>query len=233
MKNKDKIYIAASWFLCAVALACAVYVALVLFVPDMTIRIRYFALLVIGVFVLPTAAVLLRSKTEVNEHVKKRLVHGAVLFMFALYVIVFLALLLFTRFLSNDVAFSFVYNKYWLSEALPSLVPFSSLTRQISNFALGKTSGIILAVNIGGNLLLYTPLAFFVPACSKNTRKLDSFFPFIVFVIVFVELLQGMFGLGSFETDDMILGIGGALIAFGILNCAPLLEFFKRNYLYF
>lgn len=233
MKNKDKILITVSWLLCAVALACAAYVATVLFVPGMSIRIRYFVLLMLGVFVLPTAAILLRSMTQVNEHIKRRMAHGCVLFMFALYIIVFLGLLVFTKFLSNHAEFTLVYNKYWLSDALPRLIPFSSLTKQISSFALGRTSGIILAINIGGNLLLYTPLAFFVPACSKNMRSFDSFLPLVFFAVVFVELLQGMFGLGSFETDDMILGIGGALIAYAVVNCAPLRDFFEKNHLYF
>lgn len=233
MKNKDRAIIIASWLFCVLAVCCALGVAAVLLIPSVTIRIRYFALLIIGVFVLPTAAVLLRSRTEANEHVRRHLVHGAVLFMFALYILVFLSLVLFAKMLSNHSEFTFVYDKYWLSEALPRLVPFSSLTTQIKNYALGQTSTMMLAINIGGNILLYTPLAFFVPACSKNMRRLDSFLPFIVFAVIFVELIQGMFGLGSFETDDMILGIGGALLAYAVLNCAPVSEFLKKNYLYF
>lgn len=232
MKSKDKLLIVSSWLLCALSLACAAWVAAVFVVPSMTIRIRYFTLLVVGVFVFLAGGIFLRSRTNVNESVRQHLVTGSVIFIFALYVLVFLSLVLFTKVISNDSQFTFAYNKFWLSEALPRLVPFSSIATQLGKFAQGETSGLILAVNIGGNLLLYTPLAFFLPAFSKNMRVLDSFFPFIVFVVVFVELAQGMFGLGSFETDDMILGIGGALIAYAVINYTPIKDFCERNYLY-
>ena len=233
MKSKDKLILSLSWLCCLAAILCALTAIAVIIMPSVSIRLRYFFLLVAGSFVFPTAAALLRSVTEVNEHVKKHLVRGAVLFMFTFYVIVFLCVLLLAKVVGNRTGFAFQYNKYWLEGALPNLIPFSSLTRTIKGFALGKVHHMTLFINIFGNLGLYSPFAFFVPAVSPSMRRFDSFLPFMVFLVVFVELAQGMFGIGSFETDDIILGIGGALIAYSVLNNGYLKEFFKNNYFYF
>ncbi|MBE6562514.1 MAG: VanZ family protein [Ruminococcaceae bacterium] len=233
MKSKDKLIVALSWLCCLAAVLCALSVIAVIVLPAVSLRLRYFFLLITGSFVFPTAAALLRSVTEVNEHVKKHLVRGAVLFMFVFYIVVFLSALLLAKVVGNRTGFVFQYNKYWLEDALPNLIPFSSLTRAIKGFALGKVHHMSLFVNVFGNLFLYSPFAFFVPAVSPSMRKLDSFLPFMVFLVVFVELAQGMFGIGSFETDDIILGIGGALIAYSVFNNGYLKGFFKNNYFYF
>ena len=145
----------------------------------------------------------------------------------------FFSALLFAKVFGNNTGFAFSYNKYWLEDALPNLIPFSSLTRVIKGFALGKVRAATLVINVFGNLFLYSPFAFFMPAVSPSMRKLDSFLPFMVFLVIFVELAQGMFGIGSFETDDIILGIGGALIVYSVFNNGYLKEFFKNNYFYF
>ncbi len=233
MRHKDRVNIFLSRLFCLFAVACAAVVATVLLVPSATIRIRYFLLCFAGAFLFPSAAALLRSFTDVNEKARKSLIRGVVLFVFFFYLIVFLSTILFAKVLGNHVGFSFEYNKFWLEEALPRLIPFSSLTKVFKGFALGRVSALSLCINVMGNFFLYTPLAFFVPALSKSARTFDSFLPFMVFLILAVELAQGMFGLGSFETDDIILGLSGALVAYAVLNYGPVGNFFRENYFYF
>lgn len=232
MRSREKLLITLSWSMCVAALICAVVVLTVLFVPSASIRIRYFILCLGGAFLLPTAAVLLRSFTDINEKRRKTMVLASVIFMFVLYILVLMCALLLTKFLSNGENFQLSYNKYWLSDALPGLVPFSSIGPLFKNFAVGRASTRLIAFDLGGNLFMYAPFAFFMPALFKGMRRLDTFLPFIVFLAIAVEMVQGMFGLGTFKTDDLVLGVGGAVITFLILNAGPLVEFFRKYYFY-
>ena len=67
----------------------------------------------------------------------------------------------------------------------------------------------------------------------KGMRHFDSFLPTMVFISVATELFQGMFGLGSCQIDDFILGVGTACLVFYILRRPKVIKFLDSKHIYF
>lgn len=103
-----------------------------------------------------------------------------------------------------------------------SLVPFATVTDFIKGYLNGNVGPRGIAINIFGNLAATAPFGFFIPFLSK--KKIGVLrLVFTVFVTVLaVEVLQVLLMTGSFDVDDLILNVSGALMAFGILKIPPI-----------
>ena len=69
-------------------------------------------------------------------------------------------------------------------------------------------------INLGGNIILFIPIGYFLPRLWPSLRK---FFPFLltcVLAITLVELLQLVTLLGSLDIDDLILNLFGMLLGY-------------------
>jgi len=93
-----------------------------------------------------------------------------------------------------------------------NLIPFYSITEFLSGssemvkgFAFG---------NVVGNIVLFIPLGIFLPL-FKNDKRAIIHLLFIFIVSLFVESIQGLFGIGAADVDDIILNCLGGWI--GIL----------------
>lgn len=183
--------------------------------------------------VLAILSVVILSYVKDDDERKKKMMRFSVITMFALYIVMFIAVVVFTVRFLNKTPYEFGYNKRWLTEARNQLIPFASVGKTFRQFALGEISTLNLLFNILGNFGLYMPYAFFLPAVDKRYRTLDCYFPAIIFVVIPVEMLQGMFKLGTVSFDDAILGIIGALIMYFLLSAPKIREFFTDNYIFF
>lgn len=72
--------------------------------------------------------------------------------------------------------------------------------------------------NLIGNLLLMTPMGFFLPIYLKKLRKLLPFTITITVGTLIVELIQAATNVGVLDIDDLILNLLGAVIAFAICH---------------
>ena len=70
--------------------------------------------------------------------------------------------------------------------------------------------------NIGGNLLLFLPMGFFLPVLIPFFRKLWKTILGIAFAVLLAESLQLFLRLGIFDIDDLILNLTGALFGYFI-----------------
>jgi glycopeptide antibiotics resistance protein len=97
-------------------------------------------------------------------------------------------------------------------------VPFKT----ILNYLSGEPTWNIAIRNIGGNILLFTPLGFFLPFfCSSITWKFVLLATFIISVAI--EITQGIFRVGIFDIDDILLNVFGAILGYGIYFCLKLI----------
>jgi glycopeptide antibiotics resistance protein len=104
-----------------------------------------------------------------------------------------------------------------------NLILFNTIFRylQTMNYATGMRN---IIVNIGGHMLLLTPFGFFLPRINKRFQKL-AFFVFITTVIMLmIEGLQFISMSGSFDVDDALLNVIGAVIGFVFLRNPENLE---------
>lgn len=68
--------------------------------------------------------------------------------------------------------------------------------------------------NIVGNIVLFIPLGFFIPLVSKNTKRfIRTMFNSFLFIL-FIESAQLITNIGSFDVDDFLLNMIGALIGY-------------------
>ena len=71
-------------------------------------------------------------------------------------------------------------------------------------------------VNLGGNVILFIPLGFFLPRVFPWLRKFWRTGLATALLITAVELAQLLTLLGSCDIDDLILNVIGAAIGYGI-----------------
>lgn len=146
---------------------------------------------------------------------------------FALYIVMLLNLTLFDEYfgrtgiamISNNTS---TIRKY-LTENF-NIVPFATINNYIialKNHNLTITSFIY---NIFGNLLAFSPFAFFLPRLFKSIDKIYKFIILTSIFIISIETLQMFTQSGSFDIDDYILNILGSLIVYFIINCKLLKE---------
>ncbi len=76
-------------------------------------------------------------------------------------------------------------------------------------------------INLGGNIVTFIPLGFFLPAIFEKLRSFWRFFITVVLLIVTIEVLQLFTLLGSCDVDDLLLNLPGATIGFGLWKLTP------------
>ncbi|MPN11460.1 hypothetical protein SDC9_158761 [bioreactor metagenome] len=81
-----------------------------------------------------------------------------------------------------------------------------------------------VVINIVGNIIAFTPFAFFLPLFFKKLRSFSRFLLAMICIVSTVELLQFVLLAGSCDIDDVILNVGGSCMAYGILH----IGFFSR-----
>ncbi len=86
----------------------------------------------------------------------------------------------------------------------------------------------IIGPNLVGNILLFVPMAWFVPFLFPAMRNWKLFFPSMLLLICLVEITQYLTGRGSMDIDDVILNYPGVVIGFLILWNQRMLKFWKK-----
>ena len=121
-----------------------------------------------------------------------------VLTVFVLYLVFLLKLLLLSRPLGSEHSLN--------------LIPFAS----ISNYVFSGSAAVkrFAVVNVIGNIVAFVPLGAFLPLLRRRTGIWTNLLV-VVCASVTVEIIQGVFGLGASDIDDVILNTLGGLI--GIL----------------
>ena len=108
---------------------------------------------------------------------------------------------------------------YWAQLAgRVNLVPFSSMGSMLRTLWYNPYPAVLWTVvyNIGGNIIMFVPLGFFlralVPKCRKFWRCMDT----VAIIMTAVELCQ-LFTLRGFcELDDLMLNLLGAAMGWAI-----------------
>lgn len=97
-----------------------------------------------------------------------------------------------------------------------NFVPFQTISTYINALFDGSMNIDIPIKNLFGNLLMFFPMGIYLPYLAKKVNKLGTFTVSIIIFILSIEMIQVVTRLGSFDIDDLILNMVGALIGFGI-----------------
>lgn len=94
-----------------------------------------------------------------------------------------------------------------------NLIPFYSIKEYI--FSNSATIKKFAFGNVVGNIVIFIPLGTYL-SLFKNDKRVITNLLFIFIVSLFVEIIQGLLGIGASDIDDIILNCLGGLI--GILG---------------
>ncbi len=160
-----------------------------------------------------------------TEQKKEKLMKTA----FAVYAVIMLWLLFGQR-IGGAVFFNYwdtVRNSY-------SLEPFLTIGRFVRSM-LHPASGEALfeaVKNLGGNVILFIPFGYFIPAVFKKFEKPLHSVLFGAACIAAVEILQLFTLLGKCDIDDLILNVigisMGRILFYFIQNREKSVDFFKK-----
>ena len=85
--------------------------------------------------------------------------------------------------------------------------------------------------NLFGNIMLFMPMAVFLPCLFRPMQKLWLFALTMLLLLVAIEALQLLLACGSCDVDDVLLNLLGTLSVFGILKVPALQRLLKKLYL--
>lgn len=91
-----------------------------------------------------------------------------------------------------------------------NFVPFHTVNKMLLSGYRPK----YVIVNILGNIAALCPLGVFLPLLFRSARRLPIFTLYATLTVLFIELTQLSFGIGSCDIDDLILNVSGAVLMF-------------------
>lgn len=99
-----------------------------------------------------------------------------------------------------------------------NLVPFETIRLYLQSIKDGTLNVGIPIKNLAGNLLLFLPMGIYVPLFIKSVNRIGKFVGLMTVLLFTLELIQLVTRRGSFDIDDFMLNLVGALIGYGIWN---------------
>ena len=126
--------------------------------------------------------------------------------------ICYIVLLMNILFLSRISIFELFNNERTLFRSI-NLIPFYSIMEYISGSS--EITNTLAFVNVAGNIVIFIPLGIYLPLFKNDKRAITNLL-FILIVSLFVEITQGLLGIGASDIDDVILNCFGGWI--GILG---------------
>lgn len=97
-----------------------------------------------------------------------------------------------------------------------NFVPFKTISTYLTAMFTGSINIDIPIKNLLGNLVMFLPMGIYLPYYIKRLNKVGSFTLSMIVLLFVIEVTQLVTRRGSFDIDDLILNVVGALIGFGI-----------------
>ena len=92
-----------------------------------------------------------------------------------------------------------------------NLIPFKTIMAGI------QRGGLLLNVNVLGNIVAFVPLGVLLPALSRRLSAPAAVLCASAFVSGSIEVLQWLFARRVADIDDVILNVVGALVGYGCI----------------
>lgn len=150
-----------------------------------------------------------------NSQTKKR-IQKISWVLFVLYIL-FLTYLLFL-----SEGFGHRLSEHLHREFRYNLIPFQEIRRfWVYRDLVGGWAAFL---NIGGNILGFCPFGFILPVLSRRYRKVFKTVRMGFYLSLFVECMQLLLRVGSFDVDDIILNTLGTLLGFLVFRVTNLVR---------
>ena len=117
---------------------------------------------------------------------------------------------------------NFYSGYYKLDELLihSNLIPFKTVYDYAVRIANDSINLDIAIKNLVGNLIVFLPMGCFLPCLFQKMRSFKNTALLVLGIVLCIEFSQILFGIGSFDIDDIIFNVGGGMIGYAIM-CIP------------
>ena len=148
-------------------------------------------------------------------------------FIFVLYLITLIKLTLFDRDYGRVGLNFFNWNKENIQVYLRNnnLIPFKTIIEYIVR------QDRVALINLFGNIIAFAPMGLFLPLLFKKQKKTIFFILTNIIIILIIEILQFLSFRGSFDIDDLILNLLGALIVYGLYKIKKINKLINKVFL--
>ena len=100
-----------------------------------------------------------------------------------------------------------------------NIIPFATIFGYFSDLLFEDININIVIINLATNLLLFTPMGFFIPILfDKKVKNIKQFGMVMILITMFVEIVQFITYSGSTDIDDIILNTTGAIIVYMLMK---------------
>ena len=139
---------------------------------------------------------------------------------FILYLILLISFTLFDEEFNRSISFIFTAPKdsvkYYLENQI-NLTPFKTIISYFDAFNQALNTRTLL-LNLYGNFIVCMPLSLFLVLLFKKQNNIWVFIITIVLIVLGIEVFQFLTLSGSFDIDDIILNLSGAIIFYLVLK---------------
>jgi len=161
---------------------------------------------------------------------RKKTVRWSLAALFGFYLTALLGLLFFSRIdflhFSESTAY---YREHF--DLITNFHPFETVVLYLRALKYNYIGPEIPISNLIGNMLLFMPMAVFLPCLFRPMRKFWVFALVMVVLLVAVEALQLLLHCGSCDVDDILLNLAGTMAVYGILKIPAVNRLLERSYL--
>ena len=221
--------VAGGAFLALAALTMLYYVPALLLAGVNSVRPM---LLCIAVICAPLAlGTFLLCSALPDAAARARRVRTVLWVLFGFYLCAMFAVLFFARidFAEYAAARAFYLNN---RELMTNFVPFETIRLYIRCLIYDFIGVGIPFDNLMGNVLLFMPMALFLPCLFPSMRKFWRFLVLVVALLVAVEALQFVLCCGSCDIDDVILNLAGTLLVYGVIRIPAVNRLLRRAHIW-
>jgi len=108
-----------------------------------------------------------------------------------------------------------------------NFTPFKTISTYIQAIMDDSINLYIPIKNLAGNLFMFLPMGIYLPFYINKLNKGSIFIISMIILLFLIEAIQLVARRGSFDIDDFILNMLGALIGFGIWKTKIVQKFIK------
>ncbi|MCK6206476.1 VanZ family protein [Bacillus infantis] len=97
-----------------------------------------------------------------------------------------------------------------------NFIPFKTISMYFQALSDGRMNMDIPIKNLLGNFVLFMPMGVYLPFFIRKKNSIILFTVSMTAMLITIEIIQVITRRGSFDIDDYILNMLGALIGYGI-----------------
>lgn len=133
----------------------------------------------------------------------------------------------------NYGRYSHINNIKFLSkehfELYSNFIPFKTIFSFVERLQQNTINTSIVLTNLLGNIIVFAPYGIIIPILFKEKfSNIKNFTVLMIMIVLAVECVQFITRRGSFDIDDLILNVAGAVLFFGLMKIKVIGEFVKK-----